>query len=231
MSRLLMVFVVVLLLVPPAYGWERNKDTYMPGKPTEPQAGRCDVAGYVPYMGPGSPIPDGDPAGVVLGPIKISACFEVVDLAVEITMDHTWIGDLIIYLIYDEECDGPDAGDPYVSLLCRPNLDGCPPDDCCGCSDNVAGSYLFSDSAPESLGDPCNYLPDIPPGCFAPAPESALALADLADYQTGCWYLWAADNMGIDEGTIWGWTLYVLPGGASATENVSWSGVKVMYTA
>ena len=119
MYRLVIAFALVLMLVVPAGGWERSKDSVIPGKPMDIPATRCDTAGHVPYVGPGATVPDNDPAGVLLGPIQITACPEVSNLMVEVVMTHTWIGDLIIHLIYDADCDGPE-GDPYVALLERP---------------------------------------------------------------------------------------------------------------
>ena len=189
----------------------------------------CDVTGYLGYTGPGGAIPDADPNGIILGPVQTDANGDTFDdVILSVNFSHTWLGHLRMSLFYDADCDG--VPEMEASVLCRVDLDGCPPDGCCGCSGDMGGTYTFDDIASagsiEAQGCPSFFAP----GCYGPDLDSTGL--DVLDGMTdgGCFWLFVQDGAGGDTGFVEVWDAYVLPGGgATPTVETSWGSVKADY--
>lgn len=188
----------------------------------------CDLTGCVLYSANVGMTLDTDYLHT-FGPIGTPANGTISNVILMLDIEQTWIGDLVAWLYYDQDGNGSyDAGP--VAAICRPNLAGCAfPDDCCGCSANIFGTYLFGDDAVESLGDP-NCPTEIVAGCYLPAPESAAGFAaTFGGLPTGGdWYLEIGDAAAGDDTMLFAWGVYVC-GGTTGTERSSWGKVKKMY--
>lgn len=151
----------------------------------------CDLTNYEEHCLSGGFV---DCDSLWLGPLQIQDDgVSIEDIILELRISHTRVGDLKVLLYYDVSCDGtPDVGP--VAALCRPALDGCPSDDCCGCGSDIDGSYFFSDDASTPLGE---YLCPtmIPEGCYAPAVESENPFSVFEGLpKGGCFYLKVVDG-------------------------------------
>jgi hypothetical protein len=199
------------------------------GGPQTP-AGDCPVDGYKSYGGAGGDIPDGAGTIVTFGPVAVAddgSTFD--DVVLSLDLDHTWVGDLRIALLYDTNCDGAAEAGP-VAALCRPGLDGCDLTGCCGCSGDIAGSYFFSDSAGDALGETdCPSF--IPAGCYSAAVDSPAPFAVFDGLaKGGCFWLEGTDGAGGDIAVFRGWTVYAANGGGGTpVENTTWGALKATY--
>jgi hypothetical protein len=168
----------------------------------------CPTDGYKHYFGSGGSIPDADPTGVVFGPIITDGSgATLADVILDVDMSHTWIGDLRLSLLYDANCDG--VAEVEASVLCRPQLAGCPPDGCCGCSGDLSGLYLFSDVAP-SIEDICPGL--FAPDCYGPDLDSSGLGVLVGMPKPGCFWLFGQDGAGGDLGTVFEWSVHTAQG-------------------
>jgi hypothetical protein len=153
-----------------------SKDVVLPDPGTPADGPGCSTTDYKSYTRTdGRSIPDNTAAGILSGPLTITDTDAVVDMVVDVSMSHTWVGDLTVNLYYDDECNGP-ADDTPISLLCRPDLAGCPgPGSCCGCSDDLLlGSvYTFSSSGSGPMAEPCSFSGSVASGCYSEAPETS----------------------------------------------------------
>jgi len=157
-------------------------------------------------------IPDNDPAGVLLGPISTVPGDTIEDLLLNINIDHTWIGDLIIRLYYSH--DGTHNYDVEGCVLCRHGYEGCLPDGCCGCGGALAGRYGFDDASP-SIENECPS--EFPPGCYGPDHDS-IGLSGFDGIATGgSFWLHVSDGAGGDVGTVHEWEICVLGNSAAPT--------------
>jgi hypothetical protein len=183
----------------------------------------CDVTGYVAHAGTGGPIPDNEGDGVVFGPVETIDDDSIEDVILFVNMNHTWVGDLRLWLLYDHTCDG--TGDIIGEVLCRPQLEGCEPIDCCGCGGNLDGWYAFDDDA-DSFEDLCP--DDFEPGCYGPDLDSVGL--EVFDYATsgGCFWLFVSDGAGQDTGEIIEWVVNVRYEN-TPVEGKSWGGVKALF--
>jgi len=171
-------------------------------------AGRvaCVTAGYDYYhWDTGTAIPDDNPVGVLIGPLATTPGSVVLDVILYVNMTHTYIGDLIIGLQYDADCDG--IPETFGGVLCRQGMDGCPTGGCCGCGGDLLGWYGFDDTV-ESIEDACQG--PFAPGCYGPDYDSAGL--DVFDGLTtgGCFWLYVVDGAEFDTGVILEWEVYVL---------------------
>jgi hypothetical protein len=192
-------------------------------------SGGCDVTGYKSYAGDGGFIPDCSD-GAVFGPVLTPADGSTFDgVVLEVSISHTWLGDLRVNLAYDVDCDGaPEVGP--ISALCRAALDGCPTAadvDCCGCSDDLAGTYLYGDDGGVSMEAACGAGFQAP-GCYALDPDSALPMAALDGIaKGGCFTLLVEDGACLDTGFVDGWAVYSRNGGGGTPVNeASWTELK-----
>ncbi len=185
----------------------------------------CDVSGCD-YYGMTVGTNFDDTAGLLaFGPITTTGGCAITNVVLAVDIDQTWVGDLIIDLYYDEDSDGIYDYGP-VSALCRPQLDGCPLEDCCGCSGNVVGVFTFGDDAAEPLGE-YDCPGDFVPGCFLPAIESPAGFADTfaGAAAGGDFWLEIGDGAGGDTTYFNAWGVYVCCG-TTASENTNWGQIK-----
>jgi hypothetical protein len=150
-------------------------------------------------------IPDDDPAGVLHYPIETDPGYIIQDVIISVNIQHTWVGDLIIYIYYSLDCT--DEYDAEGGILCRHQLAGCPTQDCCGCSGDLEGWYGFSDTE-SSIEDVCET--SIPAVCYGPDYDS-VGLDVFDGLPTGgCFWLHAIDGAGGDLGTVFAWEVCIL---------------------
>ncbi|MCA9755199.1 MAG: hypothetical protein KDA27_05305 [Candidatus Eisenbacteria bacterium] len=203
----------------PSFTSTEGKETAEPTSVPTPESYRgspCSATGYEVY-GSGlisQSIPDGNPGGVLIGPFATNPnCRPIGDVIVSIQMEHTWIGDLRIDILYDEDNNG--SYETFAPLLCRPGVDDCSESTgVFGCDGDLAGVYGFSDTATETLGEILfgTCFETHPSGCYLPEPIFANSLADLEGFAMGgSFYLYAIDYVGGDLGTIEEVTVFVQP--------------------
>jgi len=185
----------------------------------------CNVDYYTAYSHAGGEIPDDDGGGVMFGPIQTPAGDVLEDVVLFVNMEHTWVGDLRLWLLYDHECDG--SGDIVGQVLCRPGpgVEGCEPDGCCGCGGNFAGWYAFDDGAP-SIQDECPL--EYVSGCYGPDWDSIGLDVFNCAASGGCFWLFVADGAGSDVGVVHEWVVNVLYE-STPVEPSSWGSVKALF--
>lgn len=140
---------------------------------------------------------------------------QVLDVEVEVAMEHTWVGDLVFRLV--------SPGGPYVTMLDRPGLPAIPD---IGDNSNLLPSApltfadRFADDA-ETMGHTladagvicqddgrCTYFPN--PGQDAGSLPNFAGLVGMA--AAGGWQFCASDNGSGDAGTLHRVTLRVVAG-------------------
>lgn len=238
MKKLLSVFGVFALVMGAV---AVSADTKIPEDVGDPAGAEiCNLEGYKSYVVTlPTPVPllDNNSVGVVIGPIATPADgSNILDLIVDLDMTHSWIGDLIVEVLWDTStpCDGTiDLSGPR--LLCRQNRTSVSCETSTsgfGCSgDLVRGGYVFSDAAAAQAGEP-SCPTTVVAGCYKPANGGTETYPALSFFdgrpKTGCWYLKLRDRAGGDTGTIYGWSVHIL-NSPTATENSSWGAVKALY--
>jgi len=196
----------------------------------------CDVQGY----GSGSQtldvptdIPDNDSNGVTIGPIEIPANgTSVADVIVSLSIAHTWVGDLIVAILYDQDANG--SSDVASRIICRPGRQGACDDfgsgDGCSADLSSANVYTIQDFASQAM-EFCNPPGSVfPTGCYRPSGLGAGALFYFQGFRAGGrWWLNVSDHRAGDTGSISGWSLYVREGPPIAVSPGSWGRVKFLY--
>jgi subtilisin-like proprotein convertase family protein len=136
-------------------------------------------------------------------------------VTVEITMEHTWIGDLAFQLT-----------SPAATILTLLNKPGTNTGGNGNSDDLILGTpILYHDAAAsgvsaEDMGDACAAVINGTPGCednYIPAPDSGAPFpangTNLADFNgetaDGVWTLCVGDSAGGDTGTLSSWRLGV----------------------
>ena len=138
-------------------------------------------------------IPDNDPFGTLVGVAPLPAAGKTIDdVIVDVSMSHTYAGDLVLGLYYDVDNDlfgdiGP------VMLMCTPGIVGCAIEDCCGCEGDLNGQYRFSDSGSGVLGE-IHCVQQLPPGCYQPDPSYGPLAVFAGAPDGGQWMLYAWDD-------------------------------------
>lgn len=182
---------------------------------------------------PPATVPDNDPTGISFGPIVLPADQMFVGhVVLELECAHTWIGDLIVRLEYDENSDG--VIDVTSTVICRPGRTG----SCgaggtgSGCGSNFATGavYRFDDSAVNSLPSTgCALGTDIPGGCYRPTGIDSSPLSAFVDrVKGGRWWLAVSDNLGGDLLTMTRWAVHILNSPVSVAPT-SWGQIKLRY--
>lgn len=186
----------------------------------------CDVTDYKSYEVTGSwSIPACDPAGIHIGPLPVPDDGRIMaDVIATITIEHTWIGDLMIEVQYD--VDGDETPDAFAHPLCRHSLDGCPIEGCCGCSGDLAGDYAFQDGEP-SIEDDCPST--FAPGCYGPDYDGNPLAVFSGLPKGGDFYYWIVDGGCGDSGTVTKVGVHTLNDGGTPVEQTSWSEIKSQY--
>jgi len=239
-SPILRSLVCVAILASAAYASDPSvKDELnpTPGNPENIIATNCDLAGYksgVQVFTPPVAIPDNNPAGATFGPITIADDGSLIDdVVIDLSIAHTWIGDLVIRVGYDEGCDG--AIDVSSTVICRPGNTGCVSTGGVGCSANFLcnnnSPYMFDDIAPAALPTTgCSSTTNVAAGCYRPTGAGAGPLSIFEGHRKGgCWYIFASDNASLDTGTICQWSVHLKNRTTIAVTPVSWSGAKVLF--
>ncbi len=207
----------------------------------------CDITGYkgeqrqfVPPLA----IPDASPAGITTPLILIPADGDVIDdVIITMNASHTWVGDLIVTVNYDEDCAGP-GGPISAVLLCRPDASGDPsqtPPPCgtsaaaLGCSSNLDcnNTYSFGDAAVASLGVGAFCGPTsatvLPGGCYKPGAGGTPLAIFRGLAKGGCWTLTVSDNAALDTGVLCSWAVFLRNQHPVPAQSSSWGQVKNLY--
>lgn len=191
----------------------------------------CDLQGYKMEMQEFPtpvPIPDGDPNGVIVGPIIVPDDGSIIaDVVIDLLVSHTWLGDLIAQVGYDATCDG--SVDVFNTIIARP---GVSPTSTFGCSSNLlcANTYLFDDTGVSLPTTPCTSSVNIPGGCYRPTGTGSSPLSVFDNLRKGgCWYLFMSDNAAADTGTICKWSVHILNQPPIGVESASWGNVKALF--
>lgn len=161
-------------------------------------------------------IPDADATGVSTPPIAFDprpGAF-VTDVAVDLDIEHTWIGDLVVTLEHTDS-----EGRRTAAHLVDRTGDG----ECF--VDFVSGRPYRFHSDGEDLA--CGPSDAVPPGCYDAA--QALDVFDGIRRDEGSWRLLVRDLGGGDSGTLHRWTLHVSWDGTLAVASASWGRVKSLY--
>lgn len=157
-------------------------------------------------------IPDAN-AGGASSDIVITDTDFIADITVEISIEHTWVGDLTAQL---------SRGSDIVELFRRPGLlNAAIFGGCCGNSANLDGVYSFNDS----FGSNFSTAPGTPiaPGDYFPGTQNGVPTSLLGTFggqaADGTWTLTLFDGAGLDVGTVKSWSLHMTlvpePGTAS----------------
>jgi subtilisin-like proprotein convertase family protein len=161
---------------------------------------------YIYSTGPGLglDIPDNDANGIS-STISISDDFLISHMAILVSMDHTYIGDLIFTLT------GPDG--TSITLADRPGY----PDASFGDDSNLSAHYpiifgdLFPDVDAENLGRGCDGTDTIVGvDCTRQVSANDSMAAAFGGLSTlGDWTLTVSDNADFDTGSINGWSIAI----------------------
>lgn len=239
-AKVLSLFAMMALFAVPAFAQgekeilEGDVIDYPPGALIN-----CDLTGYKNVsqtFAPPATVPDADPNGGTFGPITLAADGSLIqDVVLSMNMAHTWVGDLVIDLIYDLDCD-PATANVSTRVLCRPRGTAAgPPTPCgttvtAGCAGNlVAGSlYQWTDGIATPMAEgvcPTN----IPAGCFHNSTVGGGLMAVFNGLpKGGCWSLFISDNAGGDLLILNSWQVSVLNSPTAAVPS-SWGTVKTLY--
>lgn len=177
-------------------------------------------------------IPDNDPVGFETPPISFTpqvGCV-VTGIVIDLDIEHTWMGDLIITLKkYDDQ--GGLIGS--VDLL---NRAGVPEVSTVGCSGDLIADpenkyYFGADPSLPAMGENEFCLDEIPAGCYAVAPENAGAMATFfgAPLDEGYWTLCVSDNAFLDTGYVHNWSVHLLCEAPVSVEQKAWGSIKAGY--
>ncbi len=193
-----------------------------------------DFKGFVQTFPTPVPIPDNLPAGVQVGQINTTNDLtRFLDVIVSVKMAHTFIGDLVMQVTYDVECDG--TAEATSTILCRPGRATCVGGTGFGCASNLlcANTYTFSDAAANQLGVApagCGTTStNIASGCFRTGTNGTpLSVFDNFD-KGGCFKLFISDNAAGDLGTVCEWAVYTLNQAVVPVELSTWGAIKSRY--
>lgn len=172
--------------------------------------GGCFSGDVVPYWSGqlDVAIPDNQPVGTFVGSVMAPANGLLIESTqVELEIEHTYAGDLVLGLWYDQNLDGfGDVGPVY--LLCTPGLAGCDFDGCCGCDGDLAGTYYFHDNGAGPLGE-IACTPVLAGGCFTPDAESPPLSIFQGLPTNGQFLLYAWDYEAGDVGVVHSYTMWL----------------------
>ncbi len=217
-----------------------TKDESDPGNGNPQVQANCDLTGYKSEIQTvNATIPDNTVLGVNVGPIIVPADGSLIaDVIIDINATHTWVGDLVAVVGYDETCDG--AIDAQATVLCRPRGTNATANAPCGsgtgvgCSSNLipANTLLFDDSAAAAVADGvcAGTSANIAAGCYKPSPNLGSPLAIFKNLRKGgCWFLNVSDRAVADLGTVNSWSVHIKNQTLIGVEAISWSAAKHLY--
>ncbi len=163
----------------------------------------CNLGGAKNYKIPAGnlPIPDNSPAGVS-HQFTVPDSGPIADLEVNLNLDHTWVGDLIVTLSH---------GATSVILIDRPGrtTSGF------GCSQNNYRIVLDDEGTGGTIEALCSATMVSPPNY---TPNNPLSAFDGMD-KNGLWTINVSDNAGGDTGILLSWSLHFVNAGAKTPEN------------
>ncbi|OGO34290.1 MAG: hypothetical protein A2Z16_12710 [Chloroflexi bacterium RBG_16_54_18] len=139
-------------------------------------------------------IPDNDPTGIT-DQLTISDLGVIVDLDLQLVVDHTWVGDLLFRLTHLETGKS-------ISLIDQPGI----PDTQDGCAENDIRTIL-DDEISISVENKCS--PNVAAISGIYLPQEALSTFD-ADSVAGTWQLSISDHGQADRGSVNRWCLNAL---------------------
>jgi hypothetical protein len=239
-----LVAAFVLVVAAPAFAQDKVGD-----ESPAPDAGpNCDITGYKTErqtLTPPFAFSDNTATDVLVGgPLLMPADGDIInDVVLELTWNHTWVGDVVLTLSYDVDCEGP-AAEVSTRVVCRPRgtvattAVPCGPNaTSVGCGSNIGTSatnsanlpatYRFSDEAVAPIAEgTCPTL--TPAGCYKPSTGSTFAIFRGLN-KGGCWRLRAADYAAGDVGTITTWAVNVRNQTPVPVTAASWGQIKSTY--
>jgi subtilisin-like proprotein convertase family protein len=217
---------MMVLCVGSAFADKQSENQNTP--PSVP--GDCPVGYYkASKINVNQEIPDNDPAGLCAPEIKFNPqpSWAIQDVVIDLNMNHTWVGDLVITLTHTSSTGEVKS----VDLLNRPGV----PESSFGCSGDLVSDpenkYYFSrrhDLDPMGEFD-CPSI--IEPGCYKTAIENAEGLGIFGGQACGdgTWQLCLTDNAAGDVGTIFNWSVHLRCEQPVSVEETSWGKVKSVY--
>jgi hypothetical protein len=243
-SWLIAVAALCMLAVPAFADSKEEVEDGTVAMPLPETLANCDLTGYKSFQTTFTTplaIPDNSPAGVTTPNLATTADgTNFTDVILQINAAHTWVGDLVVDLVYDPDCD-PATANVSQRIVCRPRGNSAQAPAPCnagvtgfGCSSNLicANTYRFTDAIGTAIGEQataCVDATNIASGCFRPSTQGAGTFAAFNGLpKGGCFRMTVSDNAAADTGTICGWGVHVLN---SATPNAaaSWGSVKTLY--
>ncbi len=140
---------------------------------------------------------------------------KIVDVVVDIEIEHTWVGDLDIILRHTD--DGGFVRE--AALLARPGV----PETGFGCSGDLIADpenkyYFGTRDDLEPIGE-----------FDCPAVIGALEQFRGLGCGDGIWQLIITDHAGGDDGFIHNWSIHIRCEGTIAVENETWGNLKALY--
>ncbi len=143
---------------------------------------------------PGVAIPDGGGAGnAATDTINVPDTFTIGDLNVDVTISHTWVGDVTVTISH--------LG-TTVSIVDRPGVPG----STYGCSlDNFSGILLDDEGTGGTMEAQCAANLTSPPNY---TPNNSLSAFDGMD-AAGIWTITVYDSVSADSGTLNSWSLHI----------------------
>ena len=188
------------------------------------RAGDCGPAiGWI--FGGGGEVPDGGSAWI--GPAETAGSTCIDDLAVRLNLFHSLIGDVIVRIGYDRDCDGS-VDTQLVDLICRPGTD-CAGGGGRGCEANAAGDYAFTGDATETFADPCPV--DLVPAdvCYGAVSTPGLEIF-TGEMLGGCFRLYVEDAVAGETGFLKAFLVsYTEQTCVVPVERASWGAVKAVF--
>jgi hypothetical protein len=244
-ARIVVVALACVLGAGVAHSAPKIEDGGPPVIMVGPNCDSTDYKGEQRQFVPPLSIPDNNPVGILTPPIVLPADGDIInDVIIQLNLSHTWIGDLIVTVTYDQDCDGP-LGPVSSTLICRPDVSGDPtmtPFPCgddpgavgCGSNLDCNNTYRFSDDAVASLGIGAfcgaTSATVLPSGCYKPNPVGGSPLSIFRGLlKGGCWTLSITDNAPIDVGSLCAWSVFVRNQHPVPAQPASWGHVKSQY--
>ncbi len=144
--------------------------------------------GKIVYSGSGFSIPD---SNSISRTITIPDDIEIADIAIDLDISHTYVGDLIATISR--------SGAQY-ELFNRPGTTGSG----FGSSADIGGLYTFSDDGTQRWEN----LTSFPPGVYLPEDSLSPLVGTSAQ---GTWTITISDNAGADTGSVSTWGVVIVP--------------------
>lgn len=186
-------------------------------------AGDCGPTNGV--FGGGAAVPDA--GSVVIGPAQTSgpACIE--EVAVNLNLFHTLVGDLIVRMGYDRDCDGI-VDTEEVTLMCRPGR-GCTGGTGRGCEANAGGFYVFTSGVAAEFAEPCP-ADFVAGGCFGVVDGTPDFDVFHGEPLGGCFWLYVEDAEAGETGFLKSFAVSITEMTCAVPiEQASWGHVKAVF--